>query len=80
MRAMRVVTKLERDARGASLVEYALIIAMVALVAVLAMPMLGVGVKKTSCDAIRGLDEQMTWWDAGQCYTETGTGESEVLF
>ena len=68
MPAVAIVTKLKRDPRGASLVEYILLISMVVLIAIMAVPGLTSGVKETFCGAIYGVNNLNAWWEDGQCY------------
>ena len=60
----------KKSERGASLLEYAALVALVALIAIAGVRSLEEPVKETVCKAVDGLDTQSDiWWEEGNCYT-----------
>lgn len=58
----------QQSQRGAALVEYGLILALMALIAVAAIPQTATGVRKTVCGVMNGFDGHWIWNDTtGQC-------------
>ena len=50
--------------------EYAALVALIALVAIAGVRSLEEPVKETVCKAVDGLDSNWIWWEDGNCYRD----------